>query len=368
MKGSLILLLVLSLIPLEGMACDCSGPFDFNSKRDLKGYSFIAFVEIDSIYTSAIDKIDEYDIFYEASFKIIELFKGRPRKSILVAGANPNLDNGWTSCDIGIDAGEKWVVFGYKDRTGNLRTGYCTFTKMYANRFGEKDYQYERGIKELNQLMDLYKHKKFETVYPDGLNTTYYPNGNVEIEQHYQNGLPSGSKLIYYNDGTVMVEESYKSGKRSGPSKWFDRKGRILRDFQYLNGHPVDTCYSYWSYYGQVHVEIIFDLHGNMLKRNRFKTDGVLDDTTEIDYEKDEFRTTVFYESGNVRYITVYDNSTIEEVKTTEFFEFGAKEKEWIYYPGDRKKRYKFTEWVYNGDLYESYILMRDGSRVYLTE
>lgn len=366
MKASLIILFILFLVPHEGMACECVRPHDFSKKRDLKRYAFIAFVEIDSIYTSAIEKINEHDIFYEARFDIIELFKGRPRTSILVSGANAHLNNGWTSCDIGIDAGEQWVVFAYKDRAGKLRTGRCTFTKMYANKLGEKDWQLERGIKELRQLRHLYKHKEPEVEYAEGRNITYYPNGQIEIEQYYKNGLANGSKLIYYNDGTLMVEEFYKVGKRSGHSRWFDRKGGLLRDYTFENGHPVDTCYYYWAFQGGVSHERIFDQDGNMLRNIHYDINGVLRNTTEIDYRNDKYKTTAYYDSGNIKSITLRHNSTHGQIRTTEYFEFGAKKREWIYFPEDRRRRHKYSEYLYNGDLHRSYILMKDGSRTYL--
>lgn len=351
-------------IPLKVWACTCGGPFEFNTKEDLERYQFIAFVKIDSIYNSSIPKANEYDLFYQADLTILELFKGGPINTILVSGGNAKLGTTITSCDIGISANEKWVIFAYRDNNRNLRTGLCTFSKQYASASGEKDWQFERGIKELSQLRKIYDHEVTTDSIEDGIKRTYYPNGNIEIEQSFSNGKPDGENIIYYPNGQVMISEGYKEGERKGESIWYDRRGRIKREFQYLNGHPVDTCYIYSVYTGLVQYERIYDDEGNMIQSTSYDFDGVLQSAVQINRNTNEYIKTSFYPSGSIRYIAISNSENYQSIRTTEFFESGAKEKEWEYYPDDSTKVFKFWQWSKDGKISSNYIMLKDRTKI----
>ncbi len=208
MKQLVILITINLLLPLNASACICSGPYEFKTIEDLEDYQFIAFVTIDSIYKSDISKAYEHDIFYQADFTILELFKGDSTDSILVNGGNANLGVTVTSCDIGIDKNEKWVIFAYSDKNENLGTSYCTFSEMYESASGEKDWQYERGIKELSRLREIFNHEVTSENIEDGVKRTYYPDGAIETEQSFKKGLPNGKRTIYYPNGQIMISES----------------------------------------------------------------------------------------------------------------------------------------------------------------
>ncbi|SMO82273.1 hypothetical protein [Gracilimonas mengyeensis] len=368
MKQSIVLIILALVLPLQAWACTCGGPYEFKTKEDLKRYQFIAFVKVDSIYKSGISKVNEHDLFYQADFTILELFKGGLRNTILVNGGHSDIGTTITSCDIGISTNEKWVVFAYLDRNKNLRTGFCTFSKQYATASGEKDWQYKRGIKELSLLREIYEHEVATETIEDGIKRTYYPNGEIEIEQSFENGLPDGQKTIYYPNGQVMIAESYKQGEREGPSIWYDRRGRIKREYQYANGHPIDTCYYYSEFTGLVQHVRIFDDKGNMLQNTKYDFDGELEYVIKINGSTNEYIKTNYYPSGAIRSIAISNADNYNDIRTTEFFESGAKEKEWKYYPKDTTKVFKFWQWSAEGELSSNYILLEGGTKIDLVD
>ena len=361
----MVLVVILTVFSIKAFSCECLGPYEFRKKEDLEKYRFIAFVVIDSIYISNAPKMYEHDIFYQADFTILELFKGDSTNSVLINGGNTNLEDMFiTSCDIGIDTNEKWVIFAYQDDHANLRIGYCTFSKMYASAKGEKDWQYERGIKELATLREIYHHKISEEQLPDGVKKTFYPDGTIEIEQSFENGLPNGPRTIYYPNGQIMLTESYENGQREGRSIWHARNGRIKRDFKFSGGHPIDTCYYYWFFNGQVKHERIFDNDGNMIQNSSYNQDGGLKETSKIHGETNERITTSYYESGTIRYIDIRNSENQEPIKTTEFFESGSKQREWEYYPNDTTRVFKYWQWTADGELSSNYILLKDKTKI----
>ena len=366
-KGPAFLLFILLAMPVGSRACECAGPFEFDSKKDLRDYSFIALVGIDSIYTGRDTGNNGDDLFYHADLTILELFKGQPLRTIRVSGGNPKLGGTTTSCDIGIESKQKWVLFGYEDREGHIRVGRCTFSEIYANSSGERDWQRERGIRELNTLRGIYRHKHKVETPKEGWYTTYYPGGATEIRQMFRNGLADGQKTIYYSTGEIMVDEHYSNGLRSGRSIWLDREGNKLREYHYREGQPVGTCYDYWFYYGGLRTELVYDQNGKLEKRTEFRSDGSLKEIMESDLETGRSIISEYYGSGNVERVTVKDDVAEIPIKKTEYYEHnkpGAKFREWVFFPNDRKKLYEYWQWTGDGRIAEHYIYMRNKLRI----
>ena len=365
MRIKTLLLIYFSLTTVKALACECTGPYEFKTKDDLKEYSFIAFVRVDSIFVSEVEKKSEHDLFYEANVTTLETFKGESVSSILVNGGNFNLNSSMTSCDIGIQENQYWIIFAYKDNSGKQRTGLCTLSKLYSDINGEKDWKYERGIKELRLLRDIYNHPK-QQIHErlNGKIETMYPSGSVEILEEFENGLRHGERVIYYPSGTKMIVENYLNGQKSGHSIWFDLKGRKERDFTFLNDHPVDTCYFYWPHNGKIRYERIFDKGGNMLKDSKFSNKGVLEEISLVDKDSNQFIKTSYFDSGSISSIGVYSSTNYSEIRTEEFFESGNKKRKWEYFPNDSTKIFKYWEWSENGDLIKNYILLNDKTKV----
>ena len=365
----LLLAVILALSwPMQAFSCECFGPHNFNSIEDLAPYQFIAFVSIDSIYRSDDFKSHENHIFYQADLTILELFKGDSTSSIKVGGGNASLGGPVTSCDIEINQHEKWLIFAFKDENDNLITGYCTFSTMYASATGVMDWKHERGIKELKRLRDIFDHEIPSEKHPDGIHKSYYPNGNIELKQSYKNGIPHGQKTVYYPNGQIMIYERYENGKKEGKSIWYDHKGRIERDYQFSNGHPVDTCFTYWPYNGLVRQQGIFDDEGNVIKESNFDSEGRLKEVSIADHQKNQLIKTRYAESGEIESVSIRNAENHQPIKTTEFYLLGMKRREWKYFPNDSTKVFKYWEWSSDGDLYSNFILLKDGTKIDLIE
>lgn len=349
----------------QTMSCSCSEQLEFKSKEDLNRYSFIALVNIDSIFQSKAEKLSSFDIFYEARISILELFKGDKIETILVNGGIRKLGLSMTSCDIGIDKNQKWVLFGYEDKNGLLRTGYCTFSKMYANSDGERDWQNERGIKEIKTLQHIYSHSTDDTNKKlEGLVKTYYQNGRIEIQANFDRGFLQGKKTIYYFNEQPMIEEEYENGLKSGSSMWYYKDGSIKRRFRYKDGHPIDTCYFYRITTGQVECERIFNENGEVLKNSIYAYSGKLKSISEVIEQSNELKNISYYPSGTKRSLSISNSKDFKDIKKVEYFESGKREREWTYFPSDSLRKFEFKQWDKEGQLINNYILLENREKI----
>jgi len=365
MRCFICIISIFFLKPIYSFGCECIGSDNFESKADLEVYTFIALVKIDSIYLIEKRKEMVDDTHHYADMTILELFKGDSLSNIKVSGGNRNLKEAyWTSCDIGIDLNEKWVVFAAKDKEGETRIGFCTISERYSNALGEKNWKNMNGIKELRQLREIFNHKSKSDSKENGINKTYYENGTVEIQEHIKNGLANGERLVNYYDGTLMIKEFFLNGEKSGRSLWYDRKGRIERNFKYKEGHKIDTCYIYWRHNGRVHYERIFDEKGNMLQDLNYRQDGKLKKKSVIDYESNEYVTKNFYDSGKIEFIRYSNRKTYQLEKSISYFESGEKKSKTVYFPENQEKIHETRTWTIDGELTEHYIQMNNKSKI----
>jgi hypothetical protein len=111
----LSLILVFSCTLTSLMACMCMNDFQrIKSLEDLKSYEFVALVKVTSETTNPPSGSTP---FRDAmlGFKIIEKFKGEDIREIIEKDVQ-------SSCDMGIDVGDEWVLFGAL-HNGNLFVG-----------------------------------------------------------------------------------------------------------------------------------------------------------------------------------------------------------------------------------------------------
>lgn len=165
---------------LDTMACVCSSYT--LTEEELDRFEFIAFVKTDSIYASDKEKQSEHDLFFEVSFKIKKLYKGNHQTSIMVNGAHHSVNDSWTSCDMGIEPGEEWILLGYLDKKGQLRTGYCSFNIRYKTREGELNWKSKAFEETTTFLNEQFGFERESEKFLDGRLVTHYPNGNIERE------------------------------------------------------------------------------------------------------------------------------------------------------------------------------------------
>ena len=66
----------------------------------------------------------------------------------------------------------------------------------------------------------------------------WYPNGQLERDFNFKNGLSHGSHLMYYDDGKKYIEEIYENGQPIKLLRWFNN-GQLARDAYFENGKKV---------------------------------------------------------------------------------------------------------------------------------
>ena len=89
-------------------------------------------------------------------------------------------------------------------------------------------------------MTEIYKNDKL-----NGLQKTYFTNGQLAEKTNYLNGEKDGESLIYADNGNVMKQLNYKDGKLNGPAYYFTASGEKSIDGFYSKGVKTGT----WKYY-----------------------------------------------------------------------------------------------------------------------
>ncbi|KQR70593.1 hypothetical protein [Pedobacter sp. Leaf176] len=119
------ILLILSIITAKLFACSCvSGTITENFYKA----NFVAIAEI--LKTNTNEKGKD---FYTVDISVKELYKGISSRSINIGGYNGVQQ--WSSCDIKLIPGSKWLFFGYKDKKGKFYSGYCSMQRADDHNF-----------------------------------------------------------------------------------------------------------------------------------------------------------------------------------------------------------------------------------------
>jgi len=295
-------------------------PHGINSMDDLTDYDFIGLVKIvnektqeDSDYDTHVNILD---------IEIIEHFKGEQPRKIKEYHTI-------SSCDIGIEVGEEWILFAFKGSSGMYSVGACERNTQYKDIEGQRYARYSRGIAYLEKLKELYG--KTESVKRNGSRVLYYPNGKKEIEEKYRKMKLHGARKVWYPNGKLMIDENYSKGKKEGKATYYFSTGQIESEYYYSHGDKrylsriyYDTTYHKWekryllkkykteeaikSAYSQIQVwhETIYDEEGKKIIKRGFRRNGKIKDETLYFDDLKKFIT--YHENGNIEHIYYYKN------------------------------------------------------------
>lgn len=258
-----ILLFVLSI---ESLACVCSGPESFHNKKDLSEYNYVALVHIDSTFLSG-NNPEGRPRFYEAAITSIIQFKGEQSDRLLIAGGLTGLTDWWTSCDIGVRTGEKWIIFSKKNEYNKPMAWRCGFTIEYEKANGQKNWFPKSGVQRLEQLKLVYDKGDYPK---SGVRETYYSSGQIEKSETFKRGKLNGIRKVYYPTGELLLTERYKNGRLHGNLKWYLKDGTVVRDFNYKKGKPFGRCITYYEWSGEKEFEINYSKKGQQLIWSRY--------------------------------------------------------------------------------------------------
>lgn len=117
------------------------------------------------------------------------------------------------------------------------------------DRIGEWVFYHEKAKTVMTR--EFYKEGKL-----DGVKSTYYLNGQLTEELHYENGSKEGPNIFYSPEGVVLKKLQHINDQLHGAAEYFDANGNLTIKGQYLNGKK----HGLWRYYknGEVVLEETF--------------------------------------------------------------------------------------------------------------
>ena len=88
----------------------------------------------------------------------------------------------------------------------------------------------------------------------EGLETSYYANGQIKEEGNYKDGKKDGLWKYWDENGKLRYEKNYKDGERDGLWKEWFKNGQLTAESNYKDGLP-DGLWKKWYENGQLKYE-----------------------------------------------------------------------------------------------------------------
>jgi hypothetical protein len=159
MKLRLIRLFILLGLGVVSLACDCPVLEPLSNLEQLEDYDFIAHIKItsDSSYKVMVDydfrNEDGSPLLIEKeigvfTFSVIQKYKGETPEFIYDYLRD-------SSCDLGIEKGEEWLLFGSK-LDGKMSFGACGYTTEFRD-VQNSSYPNEEALALYNTLDRLFE-------------------------------------------------------------------------------------------------------------------------------------------------------------------------------------------------------------------
>jgi hypothetical protein len=235
------LLLALSQ-PILGCVCGGGAGFQEFTPAMREEYDHIALVKILTFEPFAHPKLTEEEkkfaagTFARFTVQYIEHFKGDKRTEFLLSSYN-------TSCDIGLRAGQEWIIMA-KESRGYATVFPCEYSKQFRDENGVRDWLYGTGFKLLTNLEKMYKKP---VVKKNGKEEGHYPNGQLEYSLTYVKGQLHGERQIWHPNGKLWGQQYFNHGKQEGKSTWWFASGYVYSESRYLDGHEIDTTRNWFE-------------------------------------------------------------------------------------------------------------------------
>lgn len=314
--------IILLFLPDFSFACVCAYTGDFSIEK-MEDYDYVALIKVGKLIPP-VDTNDKEELprFFEAEIFEINRFKGESMSKIKVFGGHRDFQY-QTSCDLGIDTGEEWIVFGERFE-GEIIFSYCSHTTIYKTEIGLRQWQYLNGIKELTLLDSTYNKESRDYLELDK-DSIFYENGKLERAQQFKNGKLHGKVTYLYPDGQSYGFVSFKNGVQHGPYRWMNSNGSINLEGRKRRGKDFKKRIFYKLSSQEKSPSMIsyFDRKGNLKKFLDFGYDGqksYLSEKTNFNRNRDRIVKVFYSENGkkNEVYISGFSGNQIDLIRFDE--------------------------------------------------
>lgn len=92
----------------------------------------------------------------------------------------------------------------------------------------------------------------------DGFQYQYFPDGSIQAESRWWQGLPDGDVVLLYEGGKRKEEGKFESGKLQGDYKTYYPDGQLESHYNYFYGKASGLARIYYPG-GQVKIETIWN-------------------------------------------------------------------------------------------------------------
>jgi len=72
---------------------------------------------------------------------------------------------------------------------------------------------------------------------------TYYPNGQIESECSFKNGIPHGKNKRWHENGLLAWEWNFKDGIPDGVGNQWDLDGNLIVTYEIVNGSGIQKMW-----------------------------------------------------------------------------------------------------------------------------
>ena len=299
----LLLLLGFLATQLTVFACECVGD-EFSAQNALRS-SYVALVKITRVapYQRPPNQYADQP-YYAAEIQEIKRYKGAARHELIIMGGLRALGT-WTSCDLGLDVGEEWLVFGTTEEATFIYP--CSYTTRFRAADGFQELQHPQALSRVHLLDSLTHQLVAPSRPPNGLVISRYPNKQVQKSEQFRRGVRHGAVAYYYPDGRPYATMAYEKGQLNGREKWYTEAGQLQWAATYRHGIRRDTAtfYSPMRKGGSLpFFRYMYNEAGQIIKFQQFQLTGTGQYLSqETDYEPATSKETsrYYYPSGQLR-------------------------------------------------------------------
>lgn len=356
--------IALIFVLTKSLSCVCDFDRGFKTKEDLAEYSFIALVKIARIDSIGPTKIIT-GLAHQIEFEILELYKGEKANRMIVDGGNRNvMKHRSTSCDLGENINDEWVIFAYTKQDGTLFTHSCTRTYRYKKADGYRYKPHSGEVTTLDKLRTLFLPDYAKPQY-SGIHTEYYASGQKELEEYYKNKKLHGQRLSWYPNGQIEFKENFRKGKLDGEKTWYSEDGQLRSKRKYKNGLDSDTLI-YWHDIDTAKVVLKIYSRFNGLTEDSARvllSRTQISSKTVYDRKGREIWGISYHRNGalNVQIFNTYKGKMMEQIRR-DYHSTGAIQAE--SYSRNFVPIGLYREWDENGNLIKSWEYDNEGRQI----